>query len=321
MNKRIEQFHLLPCSNGEMPFSFTHMLASSLKHTGCPLSYEEITGASGFAFRLWVETKTQCPSAMSVFDFELLRKGIELTGYDVVYVSRLWHEEDVEEERREEAHRAIISAVNENITPIVWDVGIPDWGVIIGYDEEVQAYDTISATGEYGHMAYAQLGRREIPILSVAIPPKHRNEEPITLARNTIKTEIEHARGHEWTERPAYESGLAAYPVWAELVRSVDQSGFPSMYYVSTYASLRRCAAAYLANLVEHDGSLHPAANAYTRVGKALCEAQSIRQNAEFPTSALLDELYNKILLAYSAEQEGVALLEQWLSGGEGIGE
>lgn len=313
MNNHIEHFNLLPRGPREMPFSFTHMLASSLNHAGCPLSHEYITGASGFAFRIWVETKTQCPSAMSVFDFDLLKKGVELAGYDCVHVSRLWHEEAVEAERREKAHRAIIKAVNEGIAPVVWDVGIPEWGVIVGYDEEAQTYDTISAAGERDRMAYAQLGRREIPILSVAIPAGRRKREPIELARDTLRTAVDHAHGREWTERPAYESGLAAYPAWAELVRSVDQTGFPSKYYVCTYASLRRSAAAYLSELSEYDTSLQAAADAYTRVSQALSEAQAVRLNTDFPTSRLLDALHSLILCAYTAEQEGVVLLEQWL--------
>lgn len=314
MNKRIENFHLLPCEPGEIPFSFTHMLASSLKHSGCALSREYITSASGFAFRLWAETKTQCPSAMSVFDFKLLKKGVELAGYDCVYISRLWHEEDVEAERRADAHEAIVKAVNEDVAPIVWDVGIPEWGVIIGYDDEAQAYEFISATGEHGRMPYAQLGRREIPILSVTIPAGHRQEAPMELARGTLKAAVEHARGREWTERPAYESGLAAYPVWAELVHSVDQAGFPSKYYVGTYASLRRCAADYLRELAEHDVSLQAAADAYARVAQALSEAQAVRLQKDFPTPGMLDALHDLILRAYDAEQEGVTLLEQWLS-------
>lgn len=313
MIKRIENFHLLPCEPGEMPFSFTHMLASSLKHAGSSLSREYITGASAFAFRIWAETKTQCPSAMSVFDFDLLKKGVELAGYDCVYVSRLWHEEAVEVERREEAHRAIIDAVNDGIAPIVWDIGIPEWGVIIGYDDEAQSYDVVCATGARERMAYAQLGRREVPILSVAIPTGRQQADPVALAHGTIKKAIEHVRGREWTERPAYESGLAAYPIWAELVRNVDQAGFFSKYYVCTYASLRRCAAAYLRELAGRDAALGSAADAYAHVAQALAKAQTIRLSADFPTAELLDALHEQILRAYNAEQEGVALLEQWL--------
>ena len=47
-------------------------------------------------------------------------------------------------------------------------------------------------------------------------------------------------------------------------------------------------------------------------IGGQICRknpgAQTIRQNAELPTSALLDALYRNILLGYSAEQGGSAI-------------
>lgn len=313
MKNTIANLTLLPAEPGEIPFSFTHALASSLRASGCPLDRKVITGASGFAFRIWVEIKTQCPSAMSIFDFNLLKTGVKLCGYSCTHISRLWHEEPLEAERREKAYKAIVAAVDEGRAPIAWDIGIPEWGMIAGYDDEAQEYETIDCLGRRGAMPYAQLGKREIPILSVTIPGKPAGKSLKELAPQTIVSAINHARGREWEERPAYENGLAAYPAWAALIKGVDQAGFPSQYYVGTYAYFRDCAAAYLAELARGDGRLRPAAEAYARVAAHLKDAKEARADASFPSQALLDKMEQSVLAAYEEEKKAVEILESFM--------
>lgn len=330
MKNRIENLSLLPAEPGEIPFSFTHALASSLHAMGCPLDRKIITGASGFAFRMWAEAKTQCPSAMSIFDFSLLKTAVELCGYSCTHISRLWHEgtlpngcwqdasaltqkwhaEHPEAEIQEVAHKAIHEAIDIGTAPVVWDIGIPEWGLIAGYDDEAQKYETIDCRGLRGTMPYEQLGKREIPILSVTIPGGPDGLTLRELAPRTMHMAINHANGEEWEERPAYENGLAAYPIWASLIKGIDQTGFSSQYYAGTYAHLRDCAAAYLAELARNDGRVKPAADAYARVAAHLKEARDARADAAFPTPALLDRMEQSILAAYEEEKMAVDLLE-----------
>lgn len=96
-----------------------------------------VAGASGMAFRIWAH-QDLCPSATSVFDWSLLPRGVENAGWSVDYHSRLWHEESVAEERRKAAHAAIVKALNAGRVPVCWDIGVPEWGVITGYDDEAQ---------------------------------------------------------------------------------------------------------------------------------------------------------------------------------------
>ena len=311
MKNRIQNLNLLPVEAGEFSFSFTHALASSLRAMGCTLDRKVLTGASGFAFRIFVEVKSQCPSAMSVFDFKVLpRMAVELCGYTCTHITRLWDEEGVEAERRVEAHEAIRTAVNEGRPPVVWDIGIPEWGLIAGYDDEAEIYETIDCKGQRGAMPYAQLGKREIPILSVTIPGKPTGESLADLAPRTISAAVCHAHGWEWNARPAYESGLEAYSKWAALIRKVDQTGFSSRYYAGIYAHLRDCAAVYVHELAQSDDRLLPAAKAYARVAAHLKEAHDAREAADFPTPELLAHMEQAVLEAYEQEKQAVRLLE-----------
>lgn len=309
MRNRIENLTMLPVEPGEIPFSFTHMLASSLAASGCRLDRKLITGASGFAFRLWVHGEL-CPSAMSSFDFvNLLRAGVELCGYSCTHITRLWEQVDAEAERREQAHGAIKLAVDDGRAPVAWDIGVPEWGLIAGYDDEKQEYETIDCFGKRGAMPYTQLGKREIPILAVTIPGKPTGQSMRELAPRTVAAAICHAHGLE----PGFGNvnGLAAYPVWASLIKSLDQTGFSSQYYAGTYAHFRDCAATYLAWLAEGNGRFAKAAEAYARVAAHLKGAKEARSDAAFPTPALLDRMEQSILAAYEQEKMGVAELEK----------
>ena len=309
MKNRIENLTLLPTEPGEIPFSFTHALASSLHTMGCPFDRKIITGASGFAFRMWVE-KTQCASAMSTFDFaSLLKAGVTFCGYSCTHIIRLWGQEDMEAERREQAHEAIKSAVDDGRPPIVGDIGIPEWGLIAGYDDEKQEYETIDCRGIEGSMPYTQLGKREIPILAVTIPERTTGESLYDLAPRAVSVAICHALGLETNWGNAI--GLAAYPAWAALIKSVDQTGFSSQYYAGIYAHLRSCAAAYLHYLADGNPKYMPAAETYTRIAMQLKAACDARNDPTFPTAALLDKMEKAILTAYEMEKKGVAELEK----------
>ena len=310
----IANLSLPPVEPGEIPYSFTNALAPSLWAAGCTLDRKAICGASGFAFRIWVEVKEQCPSAMSIFDFDLLRVAVELCGHECTHITRLWQEEAQEEERRGQAHEAIKAAVDRGIPPVVWDVGIPEWGLIAGYDEEEQAYETIDCFGQRGTMPYGQLGKREIPILAVTIPGAPTGRSPRELARETVRIAVDHARGREWEERPAYENGLAAYPAWAALMGRVDQTGLSGRYYAGTYAHFRDCAAHYLTLLAGEDPGFQPAAQAYARVAAQLRAVRDARNDSAFPAKNLLERMERAILAAQEEERGAVELLETMLS-------
>ena len=309
MKNRIENLNLLPAEPDEIPFSFTHMLASSLAASGCNLDRKLITGASGFAFRIWIH-ETMCPSAMSTFDFAaLLRAGVEFCGYTCTHIIRLWDQVNMESERREQAHEAIKLAVDCGHAPVVWDIGIPEWGLIKGYDDEMQVYETIDCFGRQGAMPYVQLGKREIPILSVTIPGKATGQSLYELAPRALAAAISHAHGLEI--RFGIVNGLEAYPVWAALIKSSDQTGFNSQYYAGIYTHFRDCAAAYLSFLASENPKFKPASEVYAQVAECLKDARNARNSPAFPTPALLNQMEQSILAAYMEEQRGVVELEK----------
>jgi len=147
-------------------FSFAKSLAAAVKNSPYNNYSEDIIATSGFAFRMWIASDL-CPSATSIWSFNQQKKWVENSGITCDYVERLWGQDNLEVERRHVAYDMIKKSINNGIAAISWDIGIPEWGLIIGYDDERQKYATLSITGKEDEMDYSALGTREVPILNV----------------------------------------------------------------------------------------------------------------------------------------------------------
>ncbi len=293
-------------------FSFTKSVFTSLKIAGYDVTQTQIAARSGFAFRIWI-AKTLCPSAMSIFDWDFLKKGVEQCGFEVTHITRLWNEEYLEVERREKAHAAIKKAVDDGIPAIVWDACTPEWELITGYDDDNREYSVLSVTGKKEVMHYDRLGRREIPIMSVTIPGKPNGMTEAESAKAVLQMAINHARQREWEDRPEYQDGLNAYPTWAEAMNNVTENDWQSRYYIQTYECMRRYAAEYLSSLAGDIKELQSAAKQYKDVHNNLKAALLLRNDSSFPTSEIIHKIKQHILLAGEAEEQGIIAIEEYL--------
>ncbi|WP_105615823.1 hypothetical protein [Vallitalea okinawensis] len=290
--------------------SFPKSLALSLKVSNLSDNPEDIIATSGFAFRIWVDGKTLCPSAMSIFDFKLCHQGVENGGYTCTYIDRLWDEQSVEEERRLHAIKMIKEAVDSKLYPIVWDIGIPEWGLITGYDESKETLSYLSITGEEGNIAYTILGRREIPILSVTIPKEKTDKSEESILIDTIKLAIRHAKGEEWCENA---DGLEAYKALTDFFTTEnikDSFSFSTQYYLGTYASLRYHAWKYLLKASHTYPELIEVAKGYEEIYQNLKSAFDLVCSDIIHSEEMLMMVQNKVRSAGVREVTCIDLLE-----------
>lgn len=296
-------------------FSFMGALASALDYAGRPVDPAWLMGASAFAFRLWVN-KVMCPSAMSVFDWSsLLPEAIEQAGYYCSYVSRYWHEGEFERERRELAHSEIIRGIERGMPAIAWDVDIPEWGLVTGYDDATQTYATLSCQGRVSRMPYHELGHREIKILSVAIPGEPNGRPRRDVILNSLRAAVRHADQQEWMQRPDYQDGLPAYDLWSAIVDSDDPAiSFDfSRYYAGHWFGARCYARDYLAAICEDDTNLLAALVAYGRVAECLAPVWQTFSNDGKPLSEVRRELAERIRGAKAEEERGIQSLRRYV--------
>ncbi len=218
-------------------FSFAKSLSAVVKNSPFNELSEDIVATSGFAFRMWVAADL-CPSATSIWAFNQQKPWVENAGLSCDYIDRMWGQDDIEEERRLAAIEMIKRSINNGIAAISWDIGLPEWGLITGYDEETQKLITLSITGQEGEMDYTQLGKNEIPILNVLTITGKTNKPEDIIISDTLKLAKSHLNGEEWCENA---KGLEAYKALEKHLEGVfnPDSSWNIEYYLGTYAALK----------------------------------------------------------------------------------
>jgi hypothetical protein len=218
-------------------FSFAKSLSTAVKNSPYSQFAEDIVASSGFAFRMWVAADL-CPSAMSIWAFNQQKPWVENGGLSCDYIERLWGQDDIEEERRQAAIEMIRRSVDNGIAAISWDIGVPEWGLVVGYDDKSQKLATLSVTGAEGELDYVQLGKRELPILNVLTITGKTNKSQEVIVSDSLKLAKSHLDGKEWCNNA---QGLAAYPALEKHFGSdFSPNTLRNMeYYLGTYSALK----------------------------------------------------------------------------------
>lgn len=219
-------------------FSFAKCLSASLRCSKYRDYADDIVTASGFAFRMWVNGESLCPSATSIWEFKMQKPWTENGGLICEYAERLWGEDAVEEERRLAALEMIRRSINSGTAPVAWDISGCEWGLIIGYDDEGQILYTLKTDGNEDSIPYEKLGRLELPILSVLTVIGKKEKTSRELVSDTKKLARAHLCGEEWCENA---KGLAAYDALTAFVaeRLTADTAWNLEYYLGTYAALK----------------------------------------------------------------------------------
>lgn len=283
-------------------FSYAKSFGTLFKNSPYFKYAEDSIATSGFAFRMWVDEKTLCPSAMSMWDFALQRVGAENSGYTCEYISRLWGEDAVEEERRLQALDAIRRTIDNGIPAVSWDVGNCEWGLVTGYDDEAKLLRCLIISGAKADLPYDKLGKNELPILSVLTITGKTEKNAEAVYQDTLKTAVSHLRGEEWCENV---KGLDAYPA---LIKFINDQYAPDSwsitYYLGTYAGLKYYAWKYFEKQRNTDLS-----NLYKNIYGGWKTAFALQQSNSEKNPAIGEKIIDSLNTAYENEKAALNLM------------
>ncbi len=283
-------------------FSFAKSLSAAVKNSPYSELSEDIVATSGFAFRMWVAADL-CPSATSIWAFNQQKPWVENGGLLCDYADRMWEQDDIDEERRIAAIDMIKRSIDNGIAAISWDIGVPEWGLIIGYDDKSQKLSTLSVTGEEGEMDFEQLGKREIPILNVLTITGSINKSQEAIISDTLKLAKSHLKGEEWCENA---KGLEAYAV---LEKHFEGDFNPDIswnmeYYLGTYSELKW----YAWKFFEKYG-LTELSELYKTVYECWKKAFEIKKSTDISVADNRRNILHLLKIAENCEKEAVQLM------------
>lgn len=283
-------------------FSFAKSLSAVLKNSPYEELSEDIIASSGFAFRMWVAADL-CPSATSIWSFDCQKTWLENGGLICDYVGRYWDQDDIEEVKRLEAIENIKRSIDCGIAAISWDIGVPEWGLIIGYDDETQFFVALSVTGSEIELSYDSLGKREIPMLNVVTIKGRTNKNQEDIINDTLKLAVSHLRGEEWCEN---YKGFEAYPA---LIAHFEKEFNPSVswnmeYCLGTYAALKWYGWKFFEKY-----KLSELSELYKKVFDCWWESFNIKKSCDLSNRKNSEKIAKLLNMAFEYERQVVQLL------------
>ncbi|WP_284645465.1 hypothetical protein [Paenibacillus silviterrae] len=231
-------------------------------------------------------------------------------------------------EKVEQVMALIQESIDKGIPAIAFDLFIPEFGLIYGYDDDRQLFHAKDVSKE-GTVTYFDFVEKRnmlwVTTISESLP--HSKYEILRMALDMI---VDHARGREWQHifKGKYHIGLAGYDAWIACMERRAADPFGNAYNIAVVSDAREFAAQFLHeltiswsgdNVVERkvrklagEAAVHYAKTAATLV--------ELRQMFPFPQGgqpddpAAADRAAQLLRTAKEAETLGIEVLERLLS-------
>ena len=298
--------------------SFVASLATAIDCAGYVADPVQLMGASGFAFRIWIEERL-LPNAMNGFDWQaILPQAVEHAGFSCTHIHRFEQEFELEEQRRRAAYEGIVASIDRGVPAIVWDPADPPmWGLITGYNDHSQSYSTSAFWGYAMPLDYASLGRRDVNRLSVILLGDPLDFSEQDMLRGCLESALLHSQGGEGRQLPDVQSGLAAYDRWAQLMEpgglAEHELQFAD-YYAEMFYAFRCYARDFLQVVAGNEQRLLDASSAYAAVADALRSVYLVFREQRCPQPVVLESVADHIRAAKQAERRALACIEAYLT-------
>ncbi|MCZ8519228.1 MULTISPECIES: hypothetical protein [Paenibacillus] len=291
------------------------------------LTLTEVMGYTSHAFRININPANVDVAGPTSFPWQrLFSEGLAQLGYR----SACAESAPLTPPTDDELEKALVLAqrsIDRGIPAIAWDLFIPEFGVLYGYDDEKREFQARDVQQD-GTLPYTLLGRGrigELFVLTIEEPL------PLTLDRRAmlpgaLNMIIRHAKEDDNGEHAcSHRNGLAGYDAWIEALGSGNVSPMGNAYNAAVVCDARFHAAAFLGGLADvwtGDSPLHgtvrrlagEAERHYRRVHRALAGLLPLfpfPQGGTPNDPAVAAEAAGLLREAQSAEAQGVALLEE----------
>lgn len=244
------------CSNDT--FTYTHTSAGQamfrmIAYTDKKdLSLIEVMGYSSLAFRINIHAETvDIAGPYASFNWgDVFRRSMMNLGFNCRAIGAPNFTPPSPEELQEALHFTQ-SCIDRGLPVMAWDLFVPEFGVIYGYDDQQQQLTCLD-TAQDGVLPYVKLGRGRIGELflmgivdSFAVDETH-------AWRDALEMILEHAFEHQPRhDQEPYRNGLAGYEAWMQALRSQSVEVVGNAYNALVVGDARAYAAAFLTRLAE----------------------------------------------------------------------
>ena len=267
------------------PAWITHMacLKGCLEYLGNDASFGWAYGATGFAFALNIH-EALCPSGPTAWPEQMCDALASNIGVVVEPVVGHKSEGDFAATQKE-AWRKVREAIDAGHPCFGWELDVPEWYVIHGYDDQGNILFR-DFGGEEREVHYTKLGNTGIGVAAIMVVKPGPAADDRTTVRDALAFAVEHGTGKHSHE--LYHTGLLGYDAWIaalendELANTDEVIGFGQGYNGKCWSECRRQAVDFLQEAKKrlNDDALTPlfdeAIKHYTSVSESLNQLSGI---------------------------------------------
>jgi hypothetical protein len=218
------------------------------------LSLVDVMGISGHAFRINIDPKEiNVAGPTAIPGGYILRKNLCNLGFTSNLADSL---APVQPKKLEETIELIQESVDRGIPAIVFDMFIPEFGLIYGYDDDKKVFyaKDCSKDGEVTYENFADVnGVLYTTTIGESLP--HSKYEMLRMSLDTI---IDHAHGREWQHvlEGKYIIGLKAYDAWINVLENGNADPHGNAFNALVVSDAREFAMKFLHDLtIKWDGT------------------------------------------------------------------
>nr|WP_274654957.1 RNA polymerase sigma factor [Paenibacillus humicola] len=315
-----------------------------LSFTDQKLSMPMVMGLTGHAFRITICRGDVHIAGPTMFPFgDIFRRGLQNLGWscrvvemenshclpgdnsnlvDPVLLEPAAKEKRRVQEKLPAALDLIHRSIDRGLPVMSWDLFIPEFGVIYGYDDEQRMLTAVEVMQD-SRLPYDHLGRGILEELFILALEERTEKDERSMLRDALGMILDHYRGNE-AAADRCERGLRAYDVWMDAFRGGNIEPNGNAYNVAVVQDARRLAADFLVEIADRQGgeaSDEPirtlgaeAAKLYRSMAEQL---QELAERFPFPAggdpnSAAGRERAVSVLQSVKAlEEQAVSLLER----------
>lgn len=218
------------------------------RYLGLEHSPAWLYGASGFAFALNVHSAL-CPSGPTAWQDHRCNGLAGNAGLDIEQLLALSGDDEVAAKREAHFQRAK-EAIDAGLPIIGWEMKIPDYYVVYGYDNEGN-YLFLDFDDSIGRIHHSKLGDTGIGAHYLLIVRPGEPAEDETTVREALEFALEVAAG-QYGHGGEYATGVAGYDQWISALEEPDAmledevAGHGFAYNAACWAECRRHAAEFL---------------------------------------------------------------------------
>ncbi|MBH5318426.1 hypothetical protein I6N90_11460 [Paenibacillus sp. GSMTC-2017] len=289
-------------------------------------SLVDVMGITGHAFRINIDPDHIDIAGPTMFPGGfILRRNLCNLGF----ISNLSDtEKPFTPEKVEMVMAMIQQSLDKGIPAICFDLFIPEFGLIYGYDDEKGLFHAkdVSKDGTLSYTDFVE-NRNMLFVTTISESLPHSKYETLRMALDMI---IDHARGREWQVifEGKYSIGMAGYDAWIACMERRGADPLGNAYNTAVVSDAREYAAQFLRELVVRWNGENvvertvrrlagEAAVHYEKVASALVEMREMfpfPQGGEPNDPATADRATELLRAAKEAEEQGVVVLERLLN-------